>query len=134
MRNQYLTLVALTLFAPFLQAKPLEATPPKLIGAYFYANWCSACKQLEPELQTALEALKTEPFLMITLDVSNKVTQYRSGLLAQAAGIGRVYQETGVKTGFLLLIEAETGEVVDRITKTHGSRDIVSLIRQRLQT
>lgn len=113
-------------------AKGVEATQPKVVGMYFYATWCSSCKTLEPNLDEAITALKKTPFLLTRFDVSNKLTQHKAGMTAQAMGLGNVYEATGLKTGFVILIDSSTGEEIRRITKDENTKSIIAIINEEI--
>lgn len=110
-------------------AKSVEVVEPKIIGLYFHASWCSACKVLDPEMEAATKSLKKAPFLLVELDVSNKVTQHQAGMIAAATGFDEIYKTTGLKTGFIILIDANTGEEIDRITKADDATAIAAKIK-----
>lgn len=122
-------ILAACLLAATSYSKPVEIVKPKVIGLYFHASWCASCKTLDPEMDAAKEELKKSPFLLVTLDVSNKVTQHQAGMAASAIGLGELYEKTGVKTGFIILVNPETGEELARITKTDNAAAIVSKIQ-----
>ncbi|MDQ8196919.1 thioredoxin family protein [Pelagicoccus enzymogenes] len=122
-------LSSLFLLANIAQSKPLDVTQPQVVGLYFNASWCSACKMLDPQLQAASEDLKKSPFLLVKLDVSNRVTQHQAGMLASAIGYGDLYSQTGVKTGFVVLLDSETGEEIGRITKDDDAAAIVNKVK-----
>ncbi len=125
----FLYLSSLCLLASATYAKPVEVVQPKVVGLYFHASWCAACAMLDPEMQAASEELKKSPFLLVTLDVSNKLTQYKAGMTASAMGFADIYANTGVKTGFVILIDTKTGEEVDRITKNDDATTIANKIK-----
>lgn len=121
-------ILAFLLAAPAFP-KSVDVVPPKVVGLYFYASWCNNCKTLDPALHAAGEALKKEPFLLVQLDVSNKVTQHQAGMTAAQMGYADLYQNTGLKTGFVILVDAKTGEEIDRISKGEDSTAIAAKIK-----
>ena len=130
-----LLLLATGLFGaavPLAFAKDSTSESPKVIGMYFYANWCANCKELEPKLETAANSLKKDPFLLVRLDVSNKATQYKAGLTASAMGLGSRFDANAPKTGFVLLVDPKSGEVVDRLTKELAPDEIEQRVRGAL--
>jgi len=124
-----LAFVAAILFSASAYSKSVSLVEPKLVGLYFHASWCSACKQLDPSMEEAAEALKKSPFLLVKLDVSNKVTQHQAGMTAAAMGYGEIYQATGLKTGFIILIDPSTGQEVGRISKSEDAAAVASKIK-----
>jgi hypothetical protein len=58
------------------------------------------------------------------------VTKHQAGLLAQALGVGEVYEKNAGKTGYLAIIDRASGESIDRITKDHSEADIRASLRK----
>jgi len=132
-----LTSIALVLFAftslGFSQEKKkLEYSEPKVIGALFYADWCSSCKTLAPKLKAAKAKFVNKPALLTTFDMTNLTSQYQSGQLAKALGLSKIFTKTGVKTGFMLLIDPETGKQIGKINPKDSVDEIVSKIEKVL--
>lgn len=121
-------LVALLLAVPAI-SKTVEVVAPEVVGLYFYASWCSSCKTLDPEMEAAKNDLKKEPFLLVQFDVSNKVTQHQAGMIAAKMGFADLYKQTGLKTGFIILVDAKTGEEIERISKSDNAAAIASKIK-----
>ena len=125
MKHGVKLLVPIYLFAIALlpaQAKPspldqFTVTEPKVIGALFYADWCAACKTLDPKLKTAQTAYLNKPVLFTRFDVSTLSTQYQANLFAHTMGLEKVFKDVGIKTGFMVLIDRETGEVLGQINR-----------------
>lgn len=117
------------LLATTAYSKSVDVVQPKLVGLYFHASWCASCKTLDPSVQEAAAALKKSPYLLVTLDVSNKVTQHQAGMTAAAMGYGDLYAKTGLKTGFIILVDPATGEEVARITKKDDAAAIAAKIK-----
>lgn len=110
-------------------AKSVEVVKPKLVGLYFHATWCASCKTLDPEVEKAAASLKKSPFLLVKLDVSNKVTQHQAGMTAAALGYDDIYAETGLKTGFIILVDTSTGAEVGRISRDDDAATISSKVK-----
>ncbi|EDY84031.1 hypothetical protein VDG1235_3658 [Verrucomicrobiia bacterium DG1235] len=123
------TLLATILFAGSAFSKSVDVVEPDIVGLYFYASWCSSCKVLDPHLEVAKKSLKKSPFLLVKMDVSNKVTQHQAGMMAATMGYDEVYKKTGLKTGFIILVDTATGEEIERITKEDDAAAIASKIK-----
>ena len=114
-------------------AKPkVEAATPKIIAMYFYADWCASCKTLDPKFQAFKETFKNEAFLYTKMDVTNLPTTYQSGLLAAGLGLKSIFDKTGVKTGFVYLIDGESKEIVDTIKRSASEEEISAKIKAAL--
>lgn len=94
----------------------------------FYADWCGSCKVIDPKLKEARESLDEGPALFVTFDMTDDKTKNQTALLASAIGLQKLYQENEGRTGFLLVIDAESKEVVDRITTEDSTQAIKTKI------
>tara|TARA_B110000037_G_C17103562_1_gene498976 strand:- start:1847 stop:2272 length:426 start_codon:yes stop_codon:yes gene_type:complete len=125
MNKRLLTLLSICIAAISsfsLNATEPEATEePELIGLNFHAKWCSACKKIDSNLDEALATSSRPDFKLVTLDLDNKATQHESESIADAVGLLDIYKTTGVKTGFILLVDATTHEVIDKIDRKDKS-------------
>lgn len=110
-----------------------EDKEPEIIGALFYADWCTACKQLDPELKAAEKKFINKPVMFVKFDLTNLSTQYQTSLFAKALGIEGPLKDTGVKTGFMLLIDRESGEVVGRIDRKAKADKITAEVTKALE-
>ena len=110
----------------------MEHAQPEVIGVLFYADWCGSCKTLDPKLEQATAKLVNKPALLTTFDMTNLATQYQAGQLANALGLADLYQEIGLKTGFMILVDPETGRQIDKISRDDTVDEIVSKIEAAL--
>ncbi len=99
---------------------------PEVLGILFYADWCGSCKILDPEIEKARgkSDLDNDAILFVRLDLTDATRRHQSELMAHALGVGDFYQENGGATGFMLLVDAETKEVISKLTKSMDSADI----------
>lgn len=88
---------------------------PAALVVTMHADWCGTCKRLEPTLSEVRKDVKEKPVLFMKLDLTDADTRGQAEYLAALLEIGEAYQEYGEKTGFALVIDAETREVVDRL-------------------
>ncbi len=92
---------------------------PEIIAATFASAWCSACKILEPRLARVAPAFADKPVRFVEFDF----TFGKKGAHADLAtenGFADVYERFQGATGFTLLIDADTGDVVDTLTINHS--------------
>ena len=73
-----------------------------------------------------------KPVLFITLDFTNRTTQYQSELLAAALGMGEAYK-ANQGTGFILLLDGQTRNISDRLTSKQTLNEMTAAINQQLQ-
>lgn len=104
---------------------------PEVLGVLYYADWCGSCKILEPELDAARidSELDTDAILFVRLDLTDATTSYQAELLANQLDLGGLYTENGGATGYMVLVDAETKEVISRVTTSSDSTEITSIIK-----
>jgi thiol-disulfide isomerase/thioredoxin len=127
-----LLLAALLLATP--RAEAYELPKPKLIAAYFYADWCPNCKVFSPAWSAAREhfVADQQPILFVTLDLTDKPRIRQSVLLAQALGIGDFVKAQGSATGYAAVLDATSKKELARFDRTADSAAITKKIDQLL--
>ncbi|MGJ3243552.1 MAG: thioredoxin domain-containing protein [Opitutales bacterium] len=101
---------------------------PERIAAYFYADWCNSCKELDPKVEAARAELAPDTrTLFVTFDLTDERTRAQAAMLAGALGLGSVYETHASKTGFMVVLDADDNSVLHKVTKT----DEVATIRNR---
>ncbi len=105
---------------------------PAVFGVLFYADWCGSCKALDPKVTQAREAanLDAQDVLFVTLDLTNDTTKHQAAMMAATLGISDVYESNAGKTGFMLLLDAESGEKVAQLTNKMEATDIATRIQE----
>lgn len=105
-----------------------ETEQPEVLGVLFYADWCGSCKVLDPAIQKARgkSDLDNAPVLFVRLDLTDATRRYQASLMASALGLGDFYEKNAGATGFMLLVDAETKEVISRLTKTMDAAAITN--------
>ena len=107
---------------------------PEVMGVLYYADWCGSCKILEPELEAARSGadLDTDAILFVTLDLTDATTSYQAGLLANQLDLGELYTVNAGATGYMVLVDAETKEVISRVTKSSDATEITGIIKDAI--
>ena len=116
--------LAVTGFVGMQTVEAAEAEEPKVIGLMFYSDSCGSCKTLDPKVKTASKDYAEQPILFVTFDHSNDTTKNQSALLASALDMEKVYGAQKKASGFLLLVDPKSGEVISKLTKTMSEDDI----------
>ncbi len=123
------------IFALSPQLVAAESDKPEVYGILFYADWCGSCKILDPAIQKARgqSDLDNEPVLFLRLDLTDATRRYQAGLMANALGLGEFFDRNAGATGFLLLVDAESGEIIKRLTKTMDAKSITEEVRSAIE-
>jgi len=113
-------------FAVMFSMAHAASQKPEVIGVLFYADWCGSCKVLDPAIEKARgkSDLDNNPILFVRLDLTNATTRHQSELMAQTLGMGDFYEKNAGKTGFMLLVDADTKEVISTLTKAVDANEI----------
>lgn len=120
-----------TLFAA-LFAMTIQAAETRVIGLKFYADWCGNCKVVDPRLEAVKPEFASEPILFVRVDETNDATKAHSARYANHLGLGEVYQAQGGRTGYMLVLDADSKEVLGRITRNDSEDDIRKIFREAL--
>ena len=104
------------------QAETMEERP-RLVAAMFRSSWCGACRILEPRVDDVREDYQDAAVEFIRFDFT---LGRRAGLRerAEEAGISEVFLELEGRTGFMLLIDRDTGQVFEAVTTDHNRDNI----------
>lgn len=121
-----IAIIALFLGPNFVQATwegEATDTEPRLVAAMFRSSWCGACRVLEPRVEDVREEMTDAPIDWVRF---NFTWGERDGLrqLAVAEGIAPLYDRLAGRTGFLVLVDRETGQVFEIVTMDYGREQI----------
>ncbi len=123
-------LLALVILAsPALAAN--ETQEPEVLGVLFYADWCGSCKVLEPEIDKARGKadLDNEAVLFVRLDLTDATRSHQASMLASSLGLGEAFAQKAGATGFMLLVDAETKEVISMVTRKSDAAAIADQVK-----
>ena len=104
---------------------------PEVIAVTFASAWCSSCKILQPRLAKVIPDFSDSPVKFVELDF----TFGQRGNLekqAQAEGLADIYPRFKGATGFTLLVDHDTGEIIDSLTVDHSQAAMRAAISQSL--
>ncbi|MEM8934914.1 MAG: thioredoxin domain-containing protein [Pseudomonadota bacterium] len=109
----------------------VHGAAPAVIAATFSSAWCASCKILEPKLADLAPVFADQPVQFIKLDFT--FGQYNEQKARAAAlnfeGVFNAYEGA---TGFTLLLDAETGVLIDTLTANHSKNAMEAAIAQAL--
>lgn len=126
----HLLLILLFGLALGMMSHGAKAAAPDKIAILMYADWCGSCKILDPKLKSVQPEFERGNILFVRFDLTNDATKHQSSLLAQALGVGELYEKNAGKTGYLAIVDRASGESIDRITKDHSGADIRARLRK----
>lgn len=95
------------------------AGEPELIAATFSSEWCAACRVLKPKLAQVLPDFADKPVRFVEYDFTFGQTDAIRAQ-ADADGVGGIYARVKGATGFTVLIDADSGEIIDTLTMNHS--------------
>jgi hypothetical protein len=101
--------------APATSLEAAFAGKPEIIAATFASAWCSSCKILEPKLANIIPGFSAEPVSFVEFDFTFGPSEALASKAA-ALGLQGLYERNKGATGFTVLIDAETGEILDTLT------------------
>ncbi|MEX2671588.1 MAG: thioredoxin domain-containing protein [Phycisphaeraceae bacterium] len=131
MRNVGVIAAAAMVFAAVgagYAAQTKEAKRPDVLAVAFHADWCGTCKQIEKPVGETVKHAAGMPMLFVMLDLTDEQTQAQSEMLAGALGLDEVWAEYSKGTGFVLLIDRKTGEVMERLTAKHSAAEMIEVV------
>lgn len=108
----------------------LERTP-EVIAVTFTSAWCSACKIIEPRLAKVIPQFSQQPVKFVEIDLT---FGQRDEINEQARrdGVLDIYRQYKGATGFTLLVDATTGDVIDSLTINHSRAAMRAAISQSI--
>ncbi len=104
---------------------------PEVIAATFSSAWCSACKILEPRLAKVIPDFADKPVKFVELDFTFGQREEVEAK-ARAEGLAEIYPRFEGATGFTLLVDRETGEIIDRLTVDYSQSAMRSALARAL--
>lgn len=125
----YSTIIALSLI--FSHSAFSEAAKPELLVVKFHADWCDSCRVLGPTIDKARgkAGLDDMPVLFVTLDLTDATKRNQASLLASSIGLGSYFEKNAGKTGFAILVDADSGKVKGKLTKDMDANAMIKSIK-----
>ncbi len=92
--------------AAFTPAAFTPAYAADITAVYFYADWCTSCKIIGPQLEKAVEEFDQAEAEIVTLDFTkmDMASVMAQAEIAEQYGVGDVVMIDKVKTGFALIV------------------------------
>lgn len=109
-------------------AQAASPPAPERLAVLMYADWCNSCKVLDPKLKAVRPEFEQGKILFVRFDFTNERTSHQSSMLAQALGVGGLYEKNAGKTGYVALVDRASGQTIEKITKEHSEGDIRKIL------
>ena len=104
-------------------------TRADVIAVDVHADWCGHCQTISERVPDVIAQVGREDVLFVTFDITNETTRHQSALLASRLGLESLYAAEGDRQGRVLLVDADTHEIVGTIT----SRDDVAAMTRKVR-
>lgn len=104
---------------------------PKIVAATFAAIWCGSCRILKPRLADVIPEFRGRPVVFVEYDLSFGEEE-AARAKARAQGLETVFDGYARATGFTLLIDAQSKEVLDILTASHSRQAMRTAIEAAL--
>ena len=111
-----------------------QSAEPEVYVVKYYADWCGSCRVMDPVMEEAKEManLDDSDALFVTLDLTDATTSKQAELLASSLGLGDYYAENAGKTGYMILVDTDTGEIEGTITADMTAEQMVAEVNRFL--
>ena len=104
---------------------------PEVVAVTFSSAWCSSCKILEPRLAAVIPGFAGKPVKFVELDFTfGQRAEIEEQ--ARAEGLSGIYPRFKGATGFTLLVDKDTGEIIDTLTIDHSKAAMRAALAQAL--
>jgi thiol-disulfide isomerase/thioredoxin len=84
----------------------------KVIGVKMDAEWCGKCRVMNPKLDAIMPSFMNQPVLFVKFNMTTDFTTQQAGLLAKRMGLEILFEEHQGKTGYMVLLDAASGEIL----------------------
>ena len=115
-----------------MREKGVTLTHPKVLAVKFHADWCGSCKTIEPRFRDLHDKFDGKQVAFVTLDVTNRTKSLQAEMLAARLELDHTWKRPEPDTGFILVIDAQSGAVRDKLTKKHCIKQMSSAIDDAL--
>ncbi len=123
--------VAMAVRSPASGAEQPSAGKPEIVAATFASAWCASCKVLMPKLARVLPGFKGKPVAFVELDFTFGDSDALRAE-AQANRIAGVYERNKGATGFTVLVDYDSGEIIDILTMNFSEDALRSAIARAI--
>jgi len=133
LKTVLLSLLILSI-APFsMSAADTKITDEiSIIAVKMDADWCGKCKVMNPKLDALMPEFKDEPVLFVKFNMTDEFTTQQAGFLADRLNLKSLFNEHKGQTGYVVLIDAKSGEPLKTLQSDLSENQIKAEIRSVL--
>lgn len=113
--------------------KAMSVEGPKIIAVKFHADWCGYCKTMGPVFEELEAKFDQEPVLYVTFDQTREHNRKQSQYLEHVMGLDHVWSEHACTTGFILLIDGKTKQIVDKLTHDQDLKTMGATLQEAVK-
>jgi thiol-disulfide isomerase/thioredoxin len=100
-----------------------------VIAVKMDAEWCGKCRVMNPKLESIMPTFKDESVLFVKLNMTDEFTTQQAGFLADRLQLTSLFNEHKGRTGYMVLVNAKTGEVLKTLQSTLSEDELVAEIK-----
>lgn len=105
-----------------------------VIGVKMDAEWCGKCQVMNPKLDSVMPEFKNDDILFVKFNMTDEFTTRQAGLLADRLNLKSLFEEHKGSTGYMVLLNADTGEVLHTLKSDQSEEELIRDIRSTLET
>ena len=109
-----------------------EMEQTRLVAVLSYADWCGSCRILDPRIQEVRAENSFEGVEFVRLDYTERdsATYFEQAQNANVESAVRAHFGDQIRTGLLLLVDLDDGEVVSVINREYSAEDIAQTVQR----
>lgn len=108
-------LLTLVIYQSSFSQNLKRETSPKLLVVKFHADWCKTCRAMGPVFEDLQNKIDGGNVLFVKLDFTNNKTKNQAVLLGSQLGIADILSQNDRRTGFVLVIDAKSKKVLQKL-------------------
>jgi len=105
-----------------------------VIGVKMDAEWCGKCKVMNPKLDNVMPEFKGDDILFVKFNMTDEFTTEQAGKLADRMNLSSLFEENKGSTGYMVLVNANTGEVLHTLQSDQSEEELILDIRSTLDS
>jgi len=103
-----------------------------VIAVKMDADWCGKCQVMNPKLDAVMPEFKDESVLFVKFNMTDEFTTQQAGFLASRLNLDSLFNEHKGQTGYVVLIDANSGELLKTLQSDLSESKIKAEIRSVL--